>query len=505
MKFLLLGLGLLALAPASAMDIDKDIFETRVLDGAGQPLGSIAISDLAPDGSFDGTGSRTADFNGATDKFDVGLRVFPSTSGGYWLAGYQAGPSSTRSLAIAKFKADGSYDTSYNGSGRKLIASTMLEVTDVAKGTGDTLYFVGTQHTGSNTDSDIQVACFDATGAPCSGFGDNGVKAIWLDLGADPSNRDERPNRIVWYASQLYIVGETETDSGVGTPRNSAAFAINLNPASGAQNMTFGNLPTHAGVFLYNPDLTPNGRDAAFDVLAYSPAPFTYRLVIVGQMQRQPGDGDIDGFALSVNGVTGQADNFIDSAIFADLGTSKQDTALRVMRRRNGGFIVAGAAYDDSASPAQYQLLLAAYKPDGAADDGFSGSGTYVRHQLVLSGTNVPYGIAERADTRDLVIGLNIKADLFGDGHPMQAVVQLGSRGAPLHATAILDFDANVAAQKFSSGSDLALDGNDVVTAGYRRWTLGNPVATSDADMTIARFVANDTIFADMFGGHASD
>lgn len=498
MKFLLFGLGLLALTPAVAMDIDKDILQTRVLDADGQPFGSIAFSDLAPDATFNGSGSRVADFNSAAGQFDVGLRVFPGSDGGYWLAGYQAGPSNARSLAIAKLKADGSYDTSYNGTGRKLVASTMLEITDVAKGSGDTLYFVGTQKTGSNTDLDIQVACIDNTGAPCGSFGESGIKAVWLDLGADAANKNDRPLRIVWHASQLYIVGETDTGSGSAT--NKAAFAINLNPSSGAQNMGFGNVPAHAGVFVYNPDMTPNARDAAFDVLAYSPEPFAYRLVIVGLKQRAPSGGDIDGFVLSVNGVTGQTDGFIDDSVYGDLGTSKQDSVTRVARRHNGGFVVAGVAYNDSASPSsQYELLLAAYKPDGALDNDFGGGSSNMRHQLLLSGTNTPYGLAERADTRDLVVGLNIKDDLFGDGHPMQAVVQLGSNGTPLHATAILDFAANLAADKQSVGNDLIMHDNAVVTAGHRRW------ATGDYDMTAARFVANDTIFANNFGRPDSD
>lgn len=503
---MLLVFGLLVLVPAQAADIDKEILHARVLDGDGQIFGSLAFSDLRPDGSFDGNGSRTADFNAGTGTFDVGLRVFPSADGGYWLTGYQADASGGRKLAIARIKDDGSYDTTYNGNGRRLIASAMVEVVDVAKGPSDTFYFAGTQHTGSNTDLDIQIACVGGDGTPCQGFGSNGIRSVWLDLGADPANKDDRPNRIVWYGAQIYVVGETETDAGVGTSRNPAAFAIHLNPVTGDRDMQFGNTPAHPGVFLYNPDMTPNGRDAAFDVLAYSPSPFAYRLVIVGQKQRAPAGGDVDGFVLSVNGISGQADDFIDDSVYADLGTSKQDVVTRVMRRHNGGFVVAGFAYDDSASPApQYELLLAAYKPNGDLDQAFGGGSSNMRHLLVLSGTNVPYGIAERADTRDLVVGLDIKDDLFGDSHPMQAVIQLGSNGAPLHAVAILDFPANQDADKLSVGSDLIMDAGDVVTAGYRRWVPGNPTTAGDFDMTIARFVATDTIFADRFGGPISD
>lgn len=502
---MLLAFGLLALAPVRAADIDKEIFETRVLDADGQPFGSFAFSDLTPDTTFYNTGSRTVDFNSGPGKFDVGLRVFPSGDGGYWLTGYQADSSGNRKLAIARIKADGTYDSTYNGSGRRLIASTMLEVVDVAKGPGDAFYFVGTQRTGSNTDLDIQLACIGSDGVPCDGFGSGGIREIWLDLGADGANRNDRPNRVVWFGAQLYVVGEADTDAGVGTAKNPAVFAIHLNPITGARDMEFGNTPAHPGVFLYNPDLTPNGRDAAFDVLAYSPSPFAYRLVIVGQKQRAPG-GDVDGFVFSVDGVTGQADGFIDDSVYGDLGTSKQDALTRVARRHDGGFVVAGTAYDDSASPSpQYQLLLAAYEADGSLDNGFGGNNTNMRHQLVLSGTNIPYGIAERAGTRDLVVGLDIKADLFGDGHPMQAVVQFGSNGTPPHALAILDFPADSDAQKLSLGYDLIMDGDEVVTAGYRRWLQADPPVAGDLDMTIARFVAKDTIFADRFGGPASD
>jgi hypothetical protein len=45
------------------------------------------------------------------------------------------------------------------------------------------------------------------------------------------------------------------------------------------------------------------------------------------------------------------------------------------------------------------------------------------------------------------------------------------------------------------------MDGNVVLTAGTRLWSL----ALGDADMTIGRFIATDSIFADAFGGHTAD
>lgn len=505
MKTALLALGLFACASASAMNVDKDHAPAAVLGDGLEPLGTLAISDLLPDTSYDGTGSRAYAFDDANGKHDVALRIFPAAGGGYWLAGWHAGTTAAQFLVVSKLGDDGELDVSYGIGGKKVIPTTMLSVIDVAKGAGDSLYFVGTRHTGSNTDVDFQIDCIDVTGTACAGFGTSGSQGYWLDLGADAQNINDIPARLVWFASQLYVVGETDT--GTGTAHNRAAFAVNVNPSNGNQNLSFGNVGSHPGVYLFNPDYIANGRDAAYDVLAYAPAPFQYRLLIVGETQHSTAGGeDTDGFVVSVNGATGQEDSFINTQVYADLGAKHKDKLLRIMRRHNGGFVVAGTAMDDSADPTQFQLLMAAYKADGAFDAAFG-----MRHSLVISGRNIPYGIAERADTRDLVVGINVNADLFGDGHPMQGIVQIGRNGdaAHLHALGILDFAANSTAEKGSWGQDLFLDtANRVVTAGYRCWTMttviGIPFCT-DEDMTGGRFVANDTIFADAFGGSSSD
>lgn len=505
MKTALLALGLLACASAPAIGIDKALSQATVLGDGLEPLGSLVISDLLPDTSYDDTGSRAYAFDDANGKLDVALRIFPASGGGYWLAGWHGGATAARFLVVSKLGDDGNLDTSYGVGGKKVIPTTMLSVVDVAKGAGDALYFVGTRHSGSNTDLDLQIDCIDSTGAACSGFGSGGSNGYWLDLGADSQNKDDIPARMVWFASQLYVVGEADT--GSGATKNKAAFAINVNPSNGSRNMSFGNVIAHPGVYLFNPDYISNGREAAYDVLAYAPAAFQYRLVIVGEAQLSGSGGeDTDGFIVSVNGVTGQEDAFISTNIYADLGVKHKDKLLRVMRRHDGGFAVAGTAMDDSVDPPQFQLLMSAFKADGESDSAFG-----TRHSLVVSNRNIPYGIAERADTRDLVVGINISADLFGDGHAMQGLVQLGRNGdaAHLHALGILDFGAHTDAEKGSWGQDLFLDAsNRVVTAGYRCWTtttVAGFTLCDDEDMTGGRFVANDTIFADAFGGSSSD
>jgi hypothetical protein len=145
----------------------------------------------------------------------------------------------------------------------------------------------------------------------------------------------------------------------------------------------------------------------------------------------------------------------------------------------------------------EIQLVLAAFRPDGSLDTSFATGGLF--HNLVLSGTNRPFGLAERAQNRDIVVGINILDDLFGDGHALQAAVQYDSSAHTQHAFAVKDFEGTPPA---SYGMDMVLDDNVIVTAGYRQWSSSSP---RDVDTTIVRYIATDSIFADRFGGTLSD
>jgi hypothetical protein len=483
----------LLLATGSAFALDKNEPAIVLTSELLTPQGGAPISDLFADLAFNGSGSRTVDFNNGNARADGALRVFPASGGGYWLAGQHGTLGGALDVAIAKLHVDGTFDTSYNTTGTKTIPTDLTSLRDVAKGPGDALYFVGTGIANGFTDTDLRVICVDADGDLCADFGAGGIKTASFDLG-DANHHNDIPTRIAYFGSSLYIVGEADT--GIGANANYAAFAFKIASASGARDPVFGNTPGNAGLYIRNIDHVTNGRDAAFDVLAYAPAPFQPRLIMVGQTQRL--GNDIDGFVLSVDGVSGTADGFIYDSVYADLGNGHQDALRRVIQRRNGGFVVAGEAQDDSASPTQYQLLMAAYRADGSSDSTFGDLGDGTLHKLVLSGKAVPYGLAERDGNRDLVVGINIKQDLFGDGHPIQGVAQFGSSGNMGHAFATLDFSGT---PQNSEGTDLTMDGNVVLTAGTRLWSL----ALGDADMTIGRFIATDSIFADAFGGHTAD
>jgi hypothetical protein len=465
------------------------------------PEGSAAPSDLAAPPTF---GSGIADFNDASSSYEIGLRVFPISGGGYWLLGRHAENTSIVSpfpiLTIAKFLPDGSFDSTYGTNGHKTIATPLTFVVDVAEGPGDSLYVFGTYVASGFTDTDFGVYCIDHAGVPCAGFGNNGFASVPLDVGSGADRHNDSPSRIIYAYSSLYLAGSTDT--GSGTAANYAMAVVKMSATSGTVDAGFGDDAAHPGVFHHNIDYVANGFESLGDLIAYSPAPFAVRLVLAGTTQRaQQGGEDTDGYIGAIDGITGLTDPLFDtsgfSALAVDIGNEHKDRLERVIRRANGSFLVAGTARDDSASPAQIQLVLAAFRPDGSLDTSFATGGLF--HNLVLSGTNRPFGLAERAQNRDIVVGINILDDLFGDGHALQAAVQYDSSAHIQHAFAVQDFEGTPPA---SYGMDMVLDDDVIATAGYRQWSSSSP---RDVDTTIVRYIATDSIFADRFGGTLSD
>ncbi|MEO5559797.1 MAG: hypothetical protein ABIO49_08225 [Dokdonella sp.] len=175
------------------------------------------------------------------------------------------------------------------------------------------------------------------------------------------------------------------------------------------------------------------------------------------------------------------------------------DTLRRIIRRHDGGFVVAGNCEDDSGSTPGTQLLMAAYGTDGLRDQAFGLPGGLGQLHLRMADLrNEPFALIERQDNRDLVVGLTM-AESIADQHPFQGVLQLGSSGNMEHAFARVDLPGT---PKWTEGRDLTLAPDyKVVTVGFRQWLM----SSNDYDMVIARFNRNDTIFANDFEGWAVD
>jgi len=461
--------------------------------------------DLDLDPNFMESGSGFVDFNDAFSQADQARRIFPASGGGYWIAGLHGSTGSgSMKIAVAKLLADGSPDGGYRGTGKMTAATTMSTVVDVAKGPGESLYFLGNYVDPTAGDTDFGVLCVDSGGDPCSGFGIGGFKRVYFDQG-DSAHHDDIPTRIVYAYSALYVGGSCDTGSAGSA--NFALCATKMSAADGTLDSGFAN----AGKYVRNFDLGPDGADRIEDLLAYSPAPFQVRLVIVGDVKRAAA-ADVDGFIGSIDGITG-ADETLFSAsgyttVYADLGSGRQDYLTRVIQRANGDFVAAGFALDDtpaighapSGTSARAELLMTAYRADGARDSSFGTNG--IVHTLALTDANIPFGIGERPGNRDIVVGLTT-IDYSGAlaGRQRMQFAQYGASGHVLHDVSDVDFDAAAGVTPAAAGADLLIDGDVVVGAGTRHYAD----TPRDDDMTAARFIPLDSIFADRFGGSYSD
>ncbi|MEO6688800.1 MAG: hypothetical protein ABIS07_18035 [Dokdonella sp.] len=465
------------------------------------PLGLLPISDLLPDPAFMGSGYTTVDFNDAFGKKDVALRVFPSLDGGYWLAGYNAelNIDIAGDMAIAKLNADGSLNNTYFGTGKLRIPSSFFELMDVAMGANQRLYFAGSTILPTASDEDVLINCIDSAGNPCSDFTSGtapGRVLAAFDLG-DAGHRDDVATRIIYHDGQLYVIGRTDT--GIGAS-NFAMFVLKLDATTGQRDAAFGNVAGAPGLAIRNFDFATNGFDVANDLVYARGAPDDH-LVIVGQIARAAAP-DKDGIVYSIDADTGLEDGLILDSVYYDLGTTKEDALTRIIQRHDGGFVVAGYSLDVESTYAGAGVMMAAYRPDGSRDLRFGLPGDNGSDLILFSAftSQLPFGLAERAGTRDLILGSNA-FNMVTDSIHVQNVAQLGASGIPLHAYSTLDLAGAGSTPHDTSGSDLILLGDQVLTAGDRRWTI----LPADRDMTVARYIANDSIFADQFGGPQSD
>lgn len=468
------------------------------VDTTPAPLGNLTPSDLTFDPAFGNSGIVNPDFNDTDGKDDLARRVFRANDPGYWTAGYHRGPDVTNDgIAIARLDDAGNYDLDYNGTGKKTLPSPLYEILDVAKGANDTLFFAGTIRN-SATDADFGIYCVDSTGDPCQGFGIAGLVEYAIDLGANAQYYDDRPQRIVAYASALYIVGDS-VDGNSASNAHTVISMIKIAQSDGAQDVGFGNTPGRPGLFTWNVSYVTNGDSHAYDLIAWSPELFQVRLALVGEADSSSSATDSDGFIAVIDGISGGFDNSFAgdgrSRIAYDLGTTFQDGARRVLRLANGRLVVAGYATNDGID----ELTLSRFLPTGVADSSFGDQGQL--HQNAGSSRNVPFGLGENPRNRDLVVGVNILDDLFGDGHPLQAFKTFSASGRTQHAFNVLDSTAFDPASRSSIGTGLIMDGTRTVGSGQRAW---NP-ASSDYDFTAVRFIATDSIFASQFGTSQSD
>lgn len=394
--------------------------------GMNEPLGSVASDlDFDPDFGTDGEALFYLDYPNA--PIGQGLRVYSNGAGWYALAAHKR-QDGYWDAAVIKVRPNGLQDKVY------LVPTPLTRISDaVWDPTTRKFYFAGQGHTPAlpGSDADFAVTCVDidstADGDTCSGFGNgaSGTAYVAFNLGA--SNHDYATRVLVRPNIGLLLVGTAEL-----TDHQDVVAVASLYRASGAPYAGFGTNGRFHTAILSNPPL--HAEVNVFDAALSHDADAETRLYIAGNYSLDDAQHDYDGFVLALKAIEGVKDpNFYAGDarhVALDLGDCNvncRDAVTAINVQANGKISMAGWSTDENLNQ---QLMLGRLTIHGYPDPSFEGGGlfspTLGSHYYLpnSSGFMIPRAIAERPNTRDLVVAMDARLDAGANSPAFQILGQ---------------------------------------------------------------------------------
>lgn len=468
-------------------------------------LGSIA-SDLDFDQNFATAGKAIYYLDYPSALIGQGLRIYAMDAGAGWYAlaahkrqdGYW-------DAAVIKVRPNGLQDKVY------LIQTPLKQINDaVWDRVTRKFYFAGAGHAPAlpGLDNDFAVTCVDidstVDGSTCSGFGNGGSGTAYVAFNLGASNHDFVTRVVVRPNIGLLLVGTAEL-----TDHQDVIAVASLYRASGALVNSFGSNGRFYTALLSNPPLHADVN--VFDAALSNDADAQTRLYIAGNFSRDDALRDYDGYVIALKAMTG----IIDDASFnpgsgaqwvtlslGDCNVNCRDAVTAINVQANGKLSVAGWSTDVNLNQ---QVMLGRLNVNGSFDTGFKGAGLFSAtsgSHYYLSGSSgfvIPKAIAERPDTRDWVVAMDVRQDNGATTPAFQVLGQWPANARAEIAGNSFGFASDPSMVPWSTGAALLVDADSAMLIGTRRWS------STDDDVTVLRTLTNDTIFADMFGGPASD
>ena len=442
--------------------------------GSGNATGTdFAVVRYNTDGSLDtgfGTGGKIVTPVGTTTSSDTGRSVTIQADGKIVVAGQ--GQGSGTDIAVVRYNADGSLDTTF-GTGGKIL-------TPVGTGTGtsnDAGYGVTVQADGkivvagfgvdSGTSNDFAVVRYNANGTLDTGFGPNGTGKILTPVGTGTSN-DYGQSVVIQADGKIVVVG-------YGAGSGGTDFAVVRYNVNGSLDTTFGTDGT-------GKILTPVGADRLSDIAQSVTVQADGKIVVAGY---GTGTGGQD-FAVVRYNANGSLDAGFGTGgkILTPVGTdTSSDLAYSVTVQADGKIVVTGYGQGSGTGT---DVAVVRYNADGSLDTTFG-------LQSSLGGTVAftENGSSVRLDSDVTLSDLELDALQSGAGDYAGATLTLARQGGA-DASDTFGFGASTFTV---SGNDL-LDTNGAVfatftdTAGTLTVTFtGTEVATSDLADAVARAV----------------
>ncbi len=391
-----------------------------------------AAGDLDPTFGA-GTGKVTTDVDPAQEDAAVevlldGTDIVVAGRSGDFAIGVGA----DQDFALARYDAQGVPDPGFGGGDGKLTTDLSSDgdddVASDAALAGTKIVVAGeTYPNGNAAEDDFAVARYDATGAPDTGFGGDGIATVSF-------NAYDLGKAVAVDGTKTVVGGDTDTGASID-------FAIaRLDDMGALDTAGFG-----GGDGKVTTDFGGSGQDTALD-LAVSGG----KVIAVGLSGTQGPGGESD-FAIARYDSAGEIDDDVfggaTGKVTTDFGTGDTvDVANSVLVDGDGKLVVAGSTADAGGSA----LAIARYNTDGSLDGTFDGDGKLV--SSLLDGADA-VGLSG-----DQIVVAGSTDDDFG-------VARFTSGGAPdtgfgTNGVATADFGGS------DFGSGLALDGVKPVVAG---------------------------------------
>ncbi|WP_306463756.1 hypothetical protein, partial [Streptomyces sp. WAC07061] len=332
-----------------------------------------ALARYNTDGSLDPTfngdgdddGRITADLRGGDDTADA---VAVQPDGKLVVAGYSAEPDGGGGFTVARFHANGSLDTTFDGSG--------FTVTDFGTAGPQEAHAVVIQPGGAivaagGSGTEVALARYNAAdGSLDTAFGDGGTVTTGF-AGGSATAFDvtlQSDNKIV-------IAGR----AGYNYPSNESDFALARYQTNGSLDTAFGDggrvTTPFAGADVANGvKVQPDGK-----IVTAGNSGFDFALA-----RYNPADGSLDGTFDT------------DGKVTTDFGTNTLDGAADLALQPDGKIVAAGISLAD--------FGVARYNADGSLDGGFGAGGKV--HTDVSSGYfDTANAVALQSDGKIVVSG----------------------------------------------------------------------------------------------------
>jgi len=459
---------------------------------------SVTPVDIEPETTTEGT--LVASFGAGT--YDFATSIVTQPNGQIVVAGVSQTPEGVYRIALARYNKDGSVDTSFNGTGQ-LVPHF---------GANDWAYNVAVRPNGNlvisgSTGASGLVASYNADGTPDTSF--NGTGYAWSYSGVNfARGLAVQPNGEIVIAGLRYTstfdfalgrynadgtldtgfngTGSVETDLSAGTD-----FAVAVELQSNGKIVALGQYNDAQGAGLlelarYNAD---GSLDVGFNETGMLLTGLTAAGFTGGGLAIQP-DGKIvvagigraggaDDFAVIRLLPDGSADTTFGNAgmVVTDMGAGRADVTSKVVVQPNGKILVVGSTNMSG----DWNFALVRYNSDGSLDTTFNGTGKVV-FDIGNHSNDFAYSVDVQPDGKIVVAGAS-------DAHGTSdfAIARLNADGS-----LDTDFGRSTAYNYTPHGEPIALSDRiaiyDPALAALDGWA-GN---YSGATMTLGRHGGND-------------